>query len=238
MKKFLKNNLIIRFIKDWYRIRKSGKSIKVKFKYLIKYLYYNKFYKDSPLNISLPWISFSSFDFLQSVIGTDFKVFEYGSGGSTLFFLNRVNELISVEHDLEWKKNVEQKINKRLLKGKHEYFFVPPINKQVSLIEASSAQFEEFRNSDFIDYVAIIDKYDDNYFDLIVIDGRARPSCLKKSVTKVKPGGYILFDNSERAQYQEVLTLFNHWIIQDHYSPTITSTRFTKTAILQRPYKS
>jgi predicted O-methyltransferase YrrM len=54
---------------------------------------------------------------------------------------------------------------------------------------------------DFALYVKQIDEFPDEYFDIILIDGRARPSCIKRSVSKVKPGGLLILDNSEREYY-------------------------------------
>jgi hypothetical protein len=54
---------------------------------------------------------------------------------------------------------------------------------------------------DFRNYVCQIDPYPDNYFDIVSIDGRARPSCIMHSVSKVKVGGMLILDNAERKYY-------------------------------------
>lgn len=41
-------------------------------------------------------------------------------------------------------------------------------------------------------------------FDLICVDGRDRVECCLNSMTLVKPGGYLLLDNSERRRYGRV----------------------------------
>jgi hypothetical protein len=52
-------------------------------------------------------------------------------------------------------------------------------------------------------YVTQIDEFSDDYFDIVMIDGRARPSCIMHSVRKVKPGGLIILDNADRSYYTE-----------------------------------
>jgi hypothetical protein len=56
---------------------------------------------------------------------------------------------------------------------------------------------------DFIleDYVKSIEDYPDGYFDLVVVDGRARPSCILHSMQKVKVNGILLLDNADRSYY-------------------------------------
>ena len=49
-----------------------------------------------------PWVAFSAIRFLEQVIGPQSRVFEYGSGGSTLFFSRRARQAVSVEHQSDW----------------------------------------------------------------------------------------------------------------------------------------
>src|ERR1700724_4668980 len=53
----------------------------------------------------------------------------------------------------------------------------------------------------FQNYVRTIDKYPDAHFDIIVVDGRARPSCVKHAVRKLRHEGYLIIDNTEREYY-------------------------------------
>lgn len=61
-----------------------------------------------------------------------------------------------------------------------------------------------YTESSFDHYVSSIDQVEGT-FDLIVIDGRARVSCLAKSVGRLSPRGMILFDNSNRLEYREAI---------------------------------
>ena len=62
----------------------------------------------NPVDGRTPWISFSAIELLKKITRPDMRVFEYGSGGSTMFWISRVKELISVEHDLSWYHEYEK----------------------------------------------------------------------------------------------------------------------------------
>lgn len=50
----------------------------------------------------LPWLVFAAIDFLEDLDLKGKKVFEYGSGGSTLFWLRKGANCVSLEHDRSW----------------------------------------------------------------------------------------------------------------------------------------
>ena len=56
-------------------------------------------------------------------------------------------------------------------------------------------------NCYFKSYASDISHFPDRHFDLVIVDGRARPSCIWQSLAKVKPGGYLLVDNTKRDWY-------------------------------------
>src|SRR5882757_1229120 len=56
----------------------------------------------SPATEKIPWICFSAIDRLKEIVRPDMSVFEYGSGGSTLFWASRVKTVVSIEHDKGW----------------------------------------------------------------------------------------------------------------------------------------
>ena len=48
------------------------------------------------------WMTYSAIDFLESLDLSACRVFEYGSGGSTLFWQKRCASIVSVEHFSPW----------------------------------------------------------------------------------------------------------------------------------------
>ena len=88
----------------------------------------------------------------------------------------------------------------------------------------------------FFDYASFIDQYPDNYFDLILIDGRARPSCFMHAAAKVKHGGYVVLDNAERVSYAyvEETALKLGFEVQEFWGPGPYNDYCWRTIFLRR----
>lgn len=154
----------------------------------------------------MPWMTFDAIDFIARHLRNGCKIFEYGSGGSTLFWMKWEPELISIEHDEAWYAMMAQKLQAR---SGVQYALVSAEKREATgMADASdpnkfASGDETYRGYSFESYVRQIEKFPDRYFDLVVVDGRARPSCLRWSAPKVKPGGLLVLDNAERAYYTE-----------------------------------
>jgi hypothetical protein len=188
----------------------------------------------------IPWICFAAIDFLDKLLTKDMRVYEFGSGGSTLFFANRVKEVISVEHDPEWFKKVFEKVssettNCTVLLYEPEADSLVPFNN-IADPEAYISEDENYRGKTFKKYASSIDGYPDEYFDIILIDGRARPSCCKHSIAKIKRGGYLILDNAERQYYSYVHTILNakKWQKVDFFGPLPNVQHFSETCLWQK----
>jgi hypothetical protein len=197
--------------------------------------------ESSPLSDGMPWLTFSAAKFLEQVVTRDMRIYEYGSGGSTIFFCGKAKEVISIEHDLEWKCHVEEALK-----------ICKYTNYKISLVEPKSSsniyqnRIEDpdlylsddrrYNGQSFKDYAADIDKYPDDYFDIVLIDGRARPSCFKHSVSKIKKNGFIILDNAERSHYSYIHKVLNskNWKKNSYYGPGSCSYHFWETCIWTR----
>ena len=170
----------------------------------------------------IPWVVFDAKDWLETYLKGNMKVFEWGSGGSTLYFAKKVAKIISVEHDEAFYKEVSNVILKENIKN-CEYFLIKPIeilSAKYLLYDTetyTSRTFKEYRSFHFRDYVKKIDSFSDNYFDLILIDGRSRASCIKHSIKKIKIGGFLVLDNSEREDYKPAMKLLNKFNRTDFF---------------------
>jgi hypothetical protein len=73
----------------------------------------------------------------------------------------------------------------------------------------------DFKGYSFENYVRAIDAYPNDFFDFVIIDGHARLSCIKNSIPKIKRGGMLVLDNSDRNHYlREGLLYLNGWSVQ------------------------
>jgi hypothetical protein len=192
----------------------------------------------NPLLDGVPWITFEARDFVDSILTPNALVFEYGSGGSTLFYSARVQKVVSVENDTKWSDRVTRALLDRGV-WNCDFRLVPshkthqrkgdPMDPQSY---ASSA--EEYKGHCFQQYVATIDDFPDQFFDFVAIDGRARPSCIQHARAKVKIGGYMMLDNSERSNYQRSVQLLYQWERKQFYGPGPYNSYFWETTIWRR----
>ena len=58
-----------------------------------------------------------------------------------------------------------------------------------------------YAGKNFEQYAKSIDSFPDNYFDIVIVDGRARPSCIQQGIPKLKKNGWLIIDNTERKYY-------------------------------------
>ena len=160
------------------------------------------------IDYEIPWITFGAIYWVKKRLKPDMKVFEYSSGGSTLFFAQRVAEVISVEHDREWYSKLSRKIADKRLVNSH-LFLVEPEVKKAGQQQYICQTFPQYAEASFEKYVKFIRNYPDHYFDVVLVDGRARPFCILEAVRKIRPGGYLILDNSDRYHYQEAMDSLN-----------------------------
>lgn len=189
-----------------------------------------------------PWITFTAIDYLQTNLKPNHHVFEYGGGGSTLFFLNRVAEVVTVEHSKEWFEILQNTLKAKGTKHWKGQFISPeqgdlvPQPDKANPLHYSSDDLPS-KGYHYKAYASAIDVYADAYFDCVLVDGRARPSCIYHALKKIKPGGLLVLDNSDRAYYlnQTAALLQADYIpVVDQFAPCPYLIEFTKTTIWKK----
>jgi hypothetical protein len=190
----------------------------------------------------LPWINFLALDTLKKHLRPDFKVFEFGGGGSTLFFCKNVAEVVTVEDHAEWFKTLTETVQAKGYQNWRGFFVSPePVNDARPRDQANPADFKSsvsgLENMSFEKYARTIDQFPAAYFDLILVDGRARPSCIQQAIPRLKKGGLLVVDNTERpyylAPFQAVIA--EQFTVELHqYSPVSYTPDFTITTILRK----
>jgi len=189
-----------------------------------------------------PWITFNVIDFLNKNIKPTDKVFEFGGGGSTLFFVKRASEVVTVEHNKEWFNILSETLkNKKVNNWKG--VFVPATkgdivpNPEAANPEHYSSEDLPSKGFNYKEYVTVIDSYPNEYFDCVVVDGRSRPACIVHSLPKLKKGGFLVLDNSDREYYLQKTDAFinnNFEVIIDTFGPSPYSKDFTKTSVWKK----
>lgn len=161
------------------------------------------------LDDARPWMPFSAIRFLERLLTRDMRVFEYGAGGSSIFFANRALEVISVDHDKGWADRVQRVADSRNLTNLRIITVPPEANSQIKPLNPADpddyvSSDADYRGYSFQKYAASIDSFPPGYFNMIVIDGRARPSCFKHACPRLPPGGWLVLDNAERPDYRQI----------------------------------
>ncbi len=124
----------------------------------------------------LPWMNYAAIDLLARRVRPDMSVFEYGCGHSTLWWAARVREVIACDHDGAWVERIR-----------------PRAPANVTLRHVALDRDGE--------YCRVVAGYPGR-FDVVVLDGRDRVNCARHAPTGLRPGGVIVWDNSDREEYR------------------------------------
>jgi hypothetical protein len=127
-------------------------------------------------NRPIPWMNYACLYFLEPRIHRDMTVFEYGCGNSTIWWSQHVSEVISCEHDLAWYQKI---------------LAIKPENAEIFQIDLQDGKSYSHKIAEY-----------QNRFDIVVIDGRNRVNCAKNALAALKAGGVIIWDNTDRQEYQ------------------------------------
>ncbi len=186
----------------------------------------------------LPWVTFEAKRWLDSYLRNTMTVFEWGSGGSTLYFAKQVRQVISVEHDQKWYDAVISSLKHEKFVN-YDYFLIPPRKYLLAPFlpynshTYVSRTFEAHKKLHFKEYVRKIDDYANESFDLVVVDGRSRIACMAHALKKIKKGGFLMLDNSERTPYQSAMKKLAGLIHKDFFGKGPYCTEEWQTTIWQ-----
>ncbi len=169
----------------------------------------------APHMAGYPWFSFEAVEWLEKFLKKDMKIFEWGSGGSTSYFAQKVNAVISVESNPEWYKKVSEVLKKKNITN-CQYLLKEP---KLSDLPNYPTTDSNYQGLDFEDYCKTIDGYPDGHFDLVSVDGLARPFCIRHALKKIKPGGFLMLDDSEQPRHTKGIEELRALKRQDFTSP-------------------
>jgi SAM-dependent methyltransferase len=154
--------------------------------YIPRFVVHNVINGKSPLDLETPWFAYAAIDFLKGFLKPSMKVCEFGSGGSTVFFAQRVSSVFSIEDNPKWHALVKKRLEEKSY-----------TNAQLRLCPFDFKNPVGFENSEYLNAMP------DDKFDVIVVDGseewvQVRPVCFQRAEERIKPGGIIVVDDSWR----------------------------------------
>ena len=141
--------------------------------------WFRSFVEKRPVNQEgkpIPFFTYPAIEFLSRKVKPDMKVFEYGSGHSTLWWSGRVSEVHAAEHNREWYERISK---------------AAPANAKI--------HYASLEDSERYVSMALAPK---TLFSVVVIDGRERVRCANYAVQALRPDGVIVWDNAEREKYE------------------------------------
>lgn len=153
---------------------------------------------DEMARLDVPWWTFDSRDevaeFLARRPGA--RVFEWGSGASTLWLSARAGSVHSVEHDAGWAAALAPRLPAHV-----ELTVVAPTPASHPVVGSAKPGHAGLEFSPYVEAIGAVE----GDFDVIVIDGRAREACLRLAVDRLAPDGLIVFDNVDRQRYRRAI---------------------------------
>jgi hypothetical protein len=129
------------------------------------------------------------------------KIFEWGCGGSTLFFADRAETVTSIEHNEIWYSKLAGILTEKNILSVSLKLTIP--SNDIDSEAMYYSDNELYQGQSFKNYVLEIERCSDEELDIILIDGRARNACFLHSVKKLKKGGILVWDNTERSRYRD-----------------------------------
>jgi len=154
--------------------------------------------------IPKPWMCQEAIDILDYVIKSiwDPNVLEFGSGGSTIWLATRSFYANSVENNPEWAKRVQFELAARKMS-----------NWSMHVSNWDDVEL------DIATQTAVIDRFPDDFFELIFVDNNSkdyaptklREKCIRAAYPKLKNGGWFVLDNINYDYVTPALELFEGW---------------------------
>jgi predicted O-methyltransferase YrrM len=142
----------------------------------------------SPLQLGLPWVSYPAIDLMTTLLRPGMTVFEFGSGGSTVWFGQLGARVVSVEDQPVWCHAVRAQAQSLGLDGMVD----------VRLLTADTSSPAAFAASPYLT------SFPSGPADLVLVDGvedeafSLRPVAFGVAERAIRPGGAILVDDCWR----------------------------------------
>lgn len=196
----------------------------------------------APVSDRRPWITYGAISHLAAYLRPKMRICEYGVGGSTLFYLDRVAQVVSIEHDSEWAAQLKSMLREIAPDRWTIHITLPQACTFTTAPDPADpdayvSTLANYANMSFKDYAGTIDRYPDAAFDVVQVDGRVRHCCVKHATSKVKPGGLLVLDDSHRERYADSHKRMAAlgWEKNEYFGPGPYEWGFRTTSIWKRP---
>jgi predicted O-methyltransferase YrrM len=144
-------------------------------------------------------------------------ILELGAGRSTAWFARRAGRVVSFEDNQFWADQTRERL------------------RELGLANV------ELRQLAVEGFAVQVDALPDYSFDLVVMDFLEAPSVtridvLKPAMKKVKAGGYLLLDDSDRPGYAKAFRLLDGWHFRKFVGVKDRWPEACETGVFHRPH--
>ena len=141
-----------------------------------------------------PWMKYREIGIIEDLLKAmrPMRVLEWGAGYGTLHFARLLppgSQWIALEHDRAWAERIRS--HRKEKDGRVRIHDAPPESEDWRSRDADGTY------SDFRTYVDLPEKF--GPYDFILVDGRARESCLEKAHGLLAPGGVAVLHDANRS---------------------------------------
>lgn len=128
------------------------------------------------MNPEYPWLTPAACRILDDLLRPSDIGIEFGSGRSTLWLARKISHITSIEHDTIWHERVASSLREHSID-----------NCDLRLVTDRASYA-----------VDALNQRPDHSLDLVIVDGVERSACALNSLRKIKPGGILVLDDSQR----------------------------------------
>jgi predicted O-methyltransferase YrrM len=168
-----------------------------------------------------PWIVPAAIGWLRRRIRSDWSILELGAGRSTTWFAQRASRVLSFEDNEFWVGHTRERLDQLGLAG---------VDFRLRAVGEFSSELETLPASSF---------------DLVVVDFLEAPAVtridvLEPAMKRVRPGGYLLLDDSDRPGYARAYEMLAGWKerrfsgIKDDWPEACETTVFRRPVNLEK----
>lgn len=167
-----------------------------------------------------PWIAQGAIRFCEKNLTKEHIGLEWGSGRSTTWYGVRLKSLLSIEYNHSWYSIVNRKLKEKEVENV-ECRYIPLDH---SLNQPTLPRYDQTPK-----YVKVVEEFDDESIDFVVVDGHYRQACILEALKKIKSGGFLLVDNTNWMPLKE-------WGVPCDWSIVHQSSNvMTETTIWKKP---
>ena len=188
---------------------------------------------DDMIYLDLPWWNFEATEAVEAFLtARSARAFEYGSGASTFWLARRCASVVSVECESSWHEHLSRHLESF---DNVTLRLSPPKSMGADSLKKTrfGSAHRGTRGLSFEEFVRSIE-IEEEPFDLIVIDGRAREACLHTSLPQLKPDGLILFDDTVRQRYKDAIAAHPELEVRAYLGRAASLPYRNETTLLRR----